>query len=90
IQVEPGEYKISHIKSNQSLCTIDLDQDVAFTLFSVTLWKVALARNLNVSGDGFAKSEQYENYLIKILHYSNTKFQMVDYDVGNIIHQKLF
>ncbi len=47
IKVESGEYKISDIKVDQSLYTTNLDWDIAFTLYSETLQKVALARNLN-------------------------------------------
>ncbi|CAF1366019.1 unnamed protein product [Adineta steineri] len=47
IRVYSGLYKISDIKDNQSLYTLDLDRGIAFTLYSEVLQKVALARNLN-------------------------------------------
>ncbi|UJR18915.1 hypothetical protein I4U23_022043 [Adineta vaga] len=46
IKVESGEYKICDTKMDQSLYTVNLDRDIAFTLYSITLQKVALARNL--------------------------------------------
>jgi hypothetical protein len=47
IKVESGEYKICDITRDQSLYTLGLDRDIAFTMYSIKLQKVALARNLN-------------------------------------------
>jgi hypothetical protein len=47
IKVQSGEYKIVDMKDSQSLYTMNLDRDIAFTLYSGTSKKVVLARNLN-------------------------------------------
>jgi hypothetical protein len=47
IEVESGCYVISDMVDDHILCTLNLGPDNAFTMFSPTLRKVALARNLN-------------------------------------------
>jgi len=103
IKVESGEYRISDTKLDQYLYTMNLHRDIAFTLYSKTLQKVALARNLNdqqcvklfqeintnnlmddslfelrlIGGDNSTKSEQYLEYLVRVLDAIDNKTNII-------------